>query len=686
MSRSTQSVEVAHDTWVTSGDPSKPNAGTTGLRLQDTDKYAYLMFAKPFRQGQTVVSATLHVYTKGAWSGTTQVTAQRAADSWNASRTNYNNKPGVTGTTASLSQGSPANNQEFAIDVTALMQSVANGAKWFGFRLSTAASTDRILWSANAPHHKPWLEVVWSEAPEQPTDLSPAGGQAVSLDKPTVSARYRDNDESTELAALQVQVHTSNAFTDPGFDSGQVAATEPELDLSAFTYARSVSVTKSNGTPNLTVVAGVLSAADVGATITGTGIPGSTTITAATLAGTSATMSGNASTGGATIATVTRTFPGVTAGQTRYWRIRLQDSAGNWSPWSDVETWNRDTKGTLTINNPAAAPNDYVDEMTPEVTWSFSGETQTAWKVKILDGDDLTNVLHDSGKTKGTETEYTLPAGVLTDPGGTYVVQVVVWDTKNRATTPGDYPFTVAQRTFHFEPDATVDPVSSITVTQITPAPWVEIEAHRGTQPDRWALVRDGVVVRHYDGDDIFDTGTRYEVIDRNAEPRRSHDWELWAVVNGKTSDDNPSAALTVVTEGIWVYADFGDGDVQFMLDTDDFGDPGSWSSQDQGATRLALNSARPNRVTYAVGGPAGSVSGVLKAIPELGTTLHQQRQAWNTVKAHPGRKVTLAMGTEAFDCVVWEMLLEPVDEPNLMCKASFQFAFDDDLPFKVRY
>ena len=44
------------------------------------------------------------------------------------------------------------------------------------------------------------------------------------------------------------------------------------------------------------------------------------------------------------------------------WPVRVQNAAGVWSDWSDPVSFTRVNKATLTINNPAASPNNFVND------------------------------------------------------------------------------------------------------------------------------------------------------------------------------------------------------------------------------------------------------------------------------------------------------------------------------------
>src|SRR5205085_11029278 len=61
-------------------------------------------------------------------------------------------------------------------------------------------------------------------------------------------------------------------------------------------------------------------------------------------------------------------------GTTYYWRVRAKDETGVESDWSDVQQFGRDGEGTLTITAPGAN----TEDVTPVITHTFTGETQTA--------------------------------------------------------------------------------------------------------------------------------------------------------------------------------------------------------------------------------------------------------------------------------------------------------------------
>ena len=102
---------------------------------------------------------------------------------------------------------------------------------------SSSAAVLRFYSSqATAEDRRPVLRVEWADEPDAPGDLVPSGGLAVGTRTPTVRFTYADFGGSTQLAAVRVQVALSPGMTSSLWDSGEVPAKVPELDLSETTY------------------------------------------------------------------------------------------------------------------------------------------------------------------------------------------------------------------------------------------------------------------------------------------------------------------------------------------------------------------------------------------------------------------------------------------------------------------
>lgn len=228
-------IRSGFDSYSGSVHPSREHAKATRLRLKSGQNYAYIYLRSPAPLGATIVSATLTVFARNATSGSRTLTASRIGESWKARSLNWNNAPDVLsgGATAAVDVLADADPVDF--DVTAHVQTVANGGRHFGWRIETTGASLHWLYAFNAGEHKPRLVVEWSDAPDAPTSLAPADS-VVSLAAPVVQFDYTDVSGSTDLAAVQVQVDPAADDVTPDFDSGEVAATEPELDLSATAY------------------------------------------------------------------------------------------------------------------------------------------------------------------------------------------------------------------------------------------------------------------------------------------------------------------------------------------------------------------------------------------------------------------------------------------------------------------
>ena len=535
-------VRGGHDSFVNSVRPAMEFDGAKYLRLVSGQKRVFLYFRNPAPRGATVTSATIRVFARGASSGSRTLTASRVGQTWKVRQLNWNNQPTVKADSLTKSIGTLADGDAIDIDVTAHVQTMCNGAANYGWRIETSTGTEHVIYGFDSGDLKPTLTVVWSDAPDEPTSLSPSGG-VVATAKPTLQFDYTDVSGNTDLAGVRVQVDAAKNGTDPAFDTGAVAATEPELALNnGATFVRTLSVTKTASSTSLT--GGSFAKADVGASITGTGIPAGATITAVGTTvydatsdeyrATTATLSAAATTSGTITATITRAFAGIAEDATTWWRVKVQDGGGLWSGWSAWASMKLDSFPTLTITNPPVS--GLITERTPPITWTFTG--QTAWQVRILDNED--KEIYDTGKRNGTTTSHTIPADVLKKGTGPWRLNVRAWDgIKNRVSSPGYPTFATAWRDTSLTSDATVTAPSTPTVAQVGVTPWIDVTWTRATMPDAWDIYRDGEPVSggvNVTGADLFVSGTTYKFRDYTADPNVDHTYQVVANVNGNDS------------------------------------------------------------------------------------------------------------------------------------------------------
>jgi hypothetical protein len=187
-------------------------------------------------------------------------------------------------------------------------------------------------------------------------------------------------------------------------------------------------------------------------------------------------------------------FTALADGQQIYWRVRFQDAAGVPSAWSASAQFQYDTKGTLTmINPPVGSP--VVEDATPPIMWTFTGETQAAYQIKITHVANGVLVTDwDSRKVTSTDNEVTVPRGALSPYEATlwsYTVQLKVWDNKLRENTVADPPYAEVVRVFTFIPGDTKGTVN-IAATPQDPRPKVALTWQREVAPDRFNILRNG--------------------------------------------------------------------------------------------------------------------------------------------------------------------------------------------------
>lgn len=208
-------------------------------------------------------------------------------------------------------------------------------------------------------------------------------------------------------------------------------------------------------------------------------------------------------------------FPPLAVGETRLWRARQSNTAG-WSPWSGWTTVSRIPTGVLDITQPPGDPDPDedgilvpvpIDDGTPPVTWVYTppdGATQTAWRGRLYDAAN--NVLADSGRTLGTDAEWTPNKG-LTRNGQQGTLTIEVWDNTDRVATPGDPVSVIASKPVVLAASGTVAPVASLVGRVGSWVPDVTLTATRAAIPDFLALVRDDEEIARWAGLDVFTPG-----------------------------------------------------------------------------------------------------------------------------------------------------------------------------------
>lgn len=230
----TSVIKRGYDAWVDSASVNANHGSNEWMQLSSTTKRGFVWIPMPARmQGRTIASATLTGHAHGATLSQT-LTFQAAAAKWQASTITWANQPGVTGSTATAALGVLADGAEFTVDVTALVQAIANGTvSHYGWRVITSVSASTQKFAQFDTGTDAWtLTILYSEDPEAPSALAP-NGTFVSVQKPVVTFDFTEyGSTSSDLAKVRVEVdYTGTTAVD--WDSGWVASVIPQMDLAA---------------------------------------------------------------------------------------------------------------------------------------------------------------------------------------------------------------------------------------------------------------------------------------------------------------------------------------------------------------------------------------------------------------------------------------------------------------------
>jgi hypothetical protein len=388
-------------------------------------------------------------------------------------------------------------------------------------------------------------------------------------------------------------------------------------------------------------------------------------------------------------------FTPLTDGASTQWRVRVQDSGGLWSNWSAWATWTRDVKATLTINNPAATPNNFVSEPTPPILWTFSSvgagglaDTQTAYQVLVTPSTDRGRLLYDSKRKVGSASSLTLPAkgtngARLLQDGKTYSLIVRTWDGKTRQATSGDPVYSEAIRDFTMQTSNTVTAPTLSATAQDGHLPAMLISFTRTTAPDSFVVIRDGLVIAaNLLPGDLFLSGTTYQYRDWTADPGITHNYAARAVVNGVQSLNSNVVTDGYQSEGLWVVEP--DSGKYFVLSGTGVDD---WRYHESGGDYEPLNAPAPVRIRQTAGGMRGSFEGMLYD-RDFRTCEAMEADLWDMWEAQPAEDLRLIADFENLPVHLAELSSTPHPEslPYMRRRTvSFRFYQDGELPFEGR-
>lgn len=495
----TNTVKNAVDTWVGSAKPNKPHPQETRLTVADlATARAYLYFAMPAPRGATIISAKLRLYTSGSFGGASvTMNVRRLASKFTASKVTFSGsgaaaKPAATGATAALTKVSTGDGDMFEVDVSGIMQTIADGASWYGFEVVNAAATLRLFRSSQAGSKRPELEVTWADAPDAPTTMTP-NGQVVSVAKPVVEGDYTDPTGGT-LTSVNVEVKAVNTgwsadtgFAAPDFTSGEVAVpagSKARLDLAGTLYAGSAS------------------------------------------------------------------------GVQTFYTMQVKDESGQWSKWSTPASWTFTAKGTLTMSSPTVGAPTVTDFTPPIVfSTSLAMEKvrviveRTDTGAQVFDSGEVAQ-----GGTAATVTVQGKAGKAVVAAGIPYRVIVRAWDTLDRVSTASDPAYVEAITAFTVTTGATAA-VTALTAASTTlPAPpGVTLDFTSATAPDAFTFTVDGVPVKaDVIPSDVLVAGTAYRYTFTGVRPNIAQSFGVSRIVNGIASPI-VAASVTPKVSGVWL-------------------------------------------------------------------------------------------------------------------------------------
>lgn len=590
------------DTWIGAVAPSASHPQGNNLLIQDATAgdaraLVYLKAPAPVTAGTNVNSATLVLHSKFASQNNITLKAHALGENWKAGKANWNNQPGlkdsgiialpITATVTTATQRDTL--VEF--DVTTHMQAVADGASWFGWRITmeTAGGLLNVFSSeAGADWRQPRLVVDYSDAPAPPTDLSPSGGNFITVAKPVLRYTFLDYGGNTDLVAQHVQIEALDEFGEPTgnvWDSGELSTSVAELDLSTTDY------------------------------------PG---------------LAANAA---------ARWRVKTEDGSGRW------SEYSDWASFEQLDKGSLTINNPSPSPNNFVKENTPPITWTHSGAWAQEAYQVIIQQKSLVAWVNIYN----SRKQPGNDDSLTLPKGVLTranwssDPGGSdwqvktdYRVIVRTWDGQGRQGTPGDPAYYQAMQEFTVKEGA-ASKVTNLAAAHDYPWPWVDLTWSMTTAPDKFMIVRGARIVDTVTPDEVDLGGGNYRFRDKWATLNREHTWAVLPIVNGEMAPlSGSTVTATINLDGIWlVDPDRTQRDAVFIggLPDADL----EMTMEDQGEDYELIGRSSPVHVTNSLGGAKGTVSGVLtkhKALPNIDAV--EWRDRLLEFKAQPGARLVL--------------------------------------------
>lgn len=342
-------------------------------------------------------------------------------------------------------------------------------------------------------------------------------------------------------------------------------------------------------------------------------------------------------------------YAGLAAGATTQWRAQVKVD-GDWSDWSDWAEFTYRPLPTLTLDSPAGG---VLWDPTSDVLAHISTTHLDAYRVRITAGNDRTKIRYDSGKLPADDVSDIAHALPERNNDGTriflddrdYQLNVRAFDDYDREPTPGVPAYVEVWTTIHFDDDAALTPIASLTAQQVNHTPKIRLTWTRAAAADAWVVSRDGEVIARLDPEDTVTGPSTYSWVDKTARPNVKHIYAVRCLVDGTRSVTGPKAHVTTAIDGVWFTRSNGD---QVRLDNTDV---------DQLITAERRATYKPLNVPYDVDIITGfeGISG-----PIVGTIAEDPDQAFldaeavlDAIKDNPSEVLQLMYGTVSVPVLV---------------------------------
>lgn len=596
---------------------------------------AFLWVPRPFAPRSIVSSAKLRVITREPLAGTTTLELHRVADRFTVTEVRWAGQPNIIpATVVSLTRGTSGWDQIWEFDVTEHMQAIADGAPWWGWRLSTTTQ-DAVLRVYSEDHGsglRPALTVEWADHPSAPTGLAPSGNQAVSVPAPLLQMVYSDM-SGDDLAAVRVQSHSEPIQSGAPLWDKTIETSAPVVDLAEHADFPAVPLNGSRWwRAQVQDSSGLWSRWSDWAQWQRRRMP--------TVAITSPTDGGSTESSSPTVQW------SVSGGTQSAYMVRVYNNISPSAPGSlRYSTGRVSSTSTRAVVVPAGVMSR--DDKTYWIhlrVWDRYPRHATSTDPGFVDHKIAVTFDRD-----GSLTPVTL--GLVPTPD-----QVGMELTWTRDIDPGRWAILR---------DGEV-------VTVVESGPYVAGE---------WSLPLNAFTVFTDDTALYSDKGWRW--VDWTADPRRDHTWEVAPVVGDVTGKGTPvQGRLEPV--GVWlVHHQTGS---RVMLTNDDV--PSGWGMVEQSTRHLPLGARRPVLITQGMGGYEGRTTGELTGQAfGRGPSAQEQRDLFLELKERQGQTLRMVLADQNLPVALSSMTVAPAPAgANLRFVVGFDWAQVAEFDYDPRF